>query len=414
MRSARFMRDEYDILIVGGGMVGASLAAALAPLPVRVAVIEAFPPASAAQPSYDDRSTAVAHGSRKIFEAMGCWQALVEAATPIERIHVSDRGRFGFARLDADDFGTDALGYVVENRRLGQALWRVLGEAGDTDLLCPARVCGVESQPHRALVDVALDGGRMVTLRAALVVAADGARSPVREQLRIPVTIRDYGQTALIANVTPAEPHGNEAFERFTDHGPLAMLPLSAGRCSLVWTLPPDLAQEISESADARFLDDLQSAFGYRLGRLTRVGQRQTYPLKLAQARQQSSGRVLLIGNACHSLHPVAGQGFNLGMRDVASLADVVCDAVAGGDDPGAVDVLERYQAWREQDHKRVVSFTDALVRLFTNPLAPVKAARGLGLLGLDLLPGAKTRFARQSMGLAGRLPRLARGIALT
>lgn len=408
------MRDEYDILIVGGGMVGASLAVALAPLPVRVAVIEAFPPASNAQPSYDDRSTAVAHGSQKIFEAMGCWKALAEAATPIERIHVSDRGRFGFARLEAGDFGTDALGYVVENRCLGRTLWGLLREAGDIDLLCPARVCGVESQPHRAIVDVALDGGRTATLRAALVVAADGARSPVREQLRIPVIIKNYGQTALIANVTPSVPHGNEAFERFTDHGPLAMLPLSSGRCSLVWTLPPDAAQNMREIADSRFLDALQSAFGYRLGRLSRVGQRQIYPLTLTQARQQSRGRVLLIGNASHALHPVAGQGFNLGMRDVASLADVVCDAVAEGDDPGAVDVLERYQAWREQDHQRVVSLTDSLARLFTNPLAPVKAARGLGLLGLDLLPGAKTRFARQTMGMAGRLPRLARGIALT
>jgi len=245
-------------------------------------------------------------------------------------------------------------------------------------------------------------------------VAADGARSPVREQLRIPAIIKNYGQTALIANVTPSVPHGNEAFERFTDHGPLAMLPLSSGRCSLVWTLPPDAAQNMREIADSRFLDALQSAFGYRLGRLSRVGQRQIYPLTLTQARQQSRGRVLLIGNASHALHPVAGQGFNLGMRDVASLADVVCDAVAEGDDPGAVDVLERYQAWREQDHQRVVSLTDSLARLFTNPLAPVKAARGLGLLGLDLLPGAKTRFARQTMGMAGRLPRLARGIALT
>jgi 2-octaprenyl-6-methoxyphenol hydroxylase len=408
------MGEDYDILIVGGGMVGASLAAALTPLALRIAVVEAWPPASRAQPSYDDRSTAVAQGSRRIFDAMGCWRALAGDATPIERIHVSDRGRFGFTRIVAKEVGAEALGYVVENRLMGQALWQRLRAADSVDLLCPARVTGLDVQPDRVLVDVERDGADGITLRTALVVAADGARSPIRAQLGIGTWSHDYEQTALIANVTSCAPHRNEAFERFTDDGPLAMLPLSEGRCSLVWTLPPDAASRIAALSEADFLAALQSAFGYRLGRLTRVGQRNSYPLRLVRANRQFVGRVLLIGNAAHSLHPVAGQGFNLGLRDVASLADVLADAVAAGDDPGSPAVLERYRAWREEDHERVVSFTDSLVRLFTNPLGAVKAARGLGLLGLDLLPGAKMRFARQSMGLSGRLPRLARGIALT
>jgi 2-octaprenyl-6-methoxyphenol hydroxylase len=297
---------------------------------------------------------------------------------------------------------------------MGQALWRILREADNVELLCPARVTDVDVQPHRVLVDVERDGAGTGTLRTALLVAADGARSPVRARLGIGVRTRDYAQTALIANLTPSAAHRNEAFERFTDDGPLALLPLSGGRYSLVWTLSPDTARHICELSEADFLAALQSAFGYRLGRWLRAGQRQTYPLRLVCAKQQFVGRALLIGNAAHSLHPVAGQGFNLGLRDVASLADVLADTAATGGDPGLPDVLERYRSWREEDHERVVSFTDSLVRVFTNPLTAVKAVRGLGLLGLDLLPAAKLRFARQSMGLAGRLPRLARGIALT
>ncbi len=405
------MSESYDIVIVGGGMVGASMAAALAPLPLRVAVIEALPPASSAQPSYDDRATAVAYGSRRIFDAMGCWRALEPAATPIRRIHVSDRGRFGFTRMDCRDHGLEALGYVIENRAIGPALWEQIGLHDNLRMICPARVSALALEDDRAEVTVSREDGGSERLRAAMVVAADGARSPLREMAGIDNDSRDYGQTAVIANVSTSQPHANEAFERFTDHGPLAMLPMAGQRCSLVWTMAPAAAARLIAAPDQAFLDELQQAYGFRLGRIERVGRRQSYPLTLVRAGTQTAPRVALIGNAAHALHPVAGQGFNLGLRDVAALAEVLAGAVRDGDDPGGPPVLEAYERWRREDHERVITLTDSLVRLFTNPLGPVKAARGLALLGLDLLPAAKAGFVRQTTGLAGRLPRLARGL---
>lgn len=408
------MSRSFDIVIVGGGMVGASLAAALAPLPLTVAVVEAWPVNSGSQPSYDDRSTAVAEGSRRIFEGIGRWRAIEPSATPISRIHVSDRGRFGFTRLDCRDYGVGALGHVVENRSLGAALWQVLAESDRVELISPARVEAVEPGMATAIVNVRREDDFSDELHASLVIAADGARSAIREMLGLGETTWDYGQEAVIANVTPAAPHGNEAFERFTETGPLALLPMSGNRCSLVWTLEPEVAEEVVALEDGAFLDRLQDAFGFRLGRLVRVGSRARYPLRLVRARRQSEERVLLIGNAAHAIHPVAGQGFNLGLRDVAALADVIADAVAAGEDIGGAAVLSGYARWRERDQRRVAAMTDSLVRIFTNPLAPVRTARGLGLLGLDLAPGPKEAFARQTMGLSGRLPRLARGIPLS
>jgi 2-octaprenyl-6-methoxyphenol hydroxylase len=405
------MANSHDIVIVGGGMVGASLAVALAPLPLRIAVVEAWPPASDAQPSYDDRATAVAHGSRLIFDAIGCWRPLAEAAMPIHRIHVSDRGRFGFTRMDCRDHGLDALGYVIENRMIGPALWARIETCDNVQLLCPARVSALAANGAGVEVTIDPEGGTAQTLNAALVIAADGARSPLRAMAGIEADVHDYGQTAIIANVTTSKPHANEAFERFTDQGPLAMLPMAGQRSSLVWTLGKSAAEQAMAAPDEVFLDDLQQAFGFRLGRIEQVGKRQSYPLKLVRARAQTAPRVVLIGNAAHSLHPVAGQGFNLGLRDVAALAEVLAEAGREGADPGSPPVLEAYDRWRREDHERVITLTDSLVRLFTNPLGPVKAARALALLGLDLLPMAKAGFVRQATGLAGRLPRLARGL---
>lgn len=403
---------SYDVLISGGGLVGASLACALSGHGLRIGLIEAVASSADAQPAYDDRAIALAAGTQRIFAAMGLWPALAERATPIHRIHVSDRGRFGFTRLDRAEEGVPALGYVALGRDLGTVLTARVAQLSDVDVVCPARAIGVDFAPDHTQVRVQdVNGERRVTAR--LLVAADGAQSTLRDLLGVPTTVWEYGQTAVIANVTPERPHDHVAYERFTDTGPLALLPMSEGRCALVWTLRDDQVESVMALDDAAFLARLQDRFGHRLGSLTRVGKRSAYPLRLVRARESVQPRLALIGNAAHTLHPIAGQGFNLGLRDVAALVDVLLDAQRGDQDIGGLAVLNRYADWRRTDHRRVIAFTDGLTRVFASPLPPVALVRDLGMLALDLLPPAKRLFARLTMGKAGRLPRLARGLEL-
>ena len=403
---------SYDVLIVGGGLVGASLACALADTPLRIGVIEAHPFNSERQPSYDDRSIALAHGSQRIFASMGVWPAVHMLATPIRHIHISNRGHFGFARLHHHEVGVDALGYVVENRALGPVLGSRLARASNITLHCPAQVENVTTTADAVTV-TARSGAGSVALTAALVVAADGHDSVVRERLGLPVQSAAYDQVAIIANVTPEHFHNYVAYERFTDSGPLALLPLGHDRCSLVWTVRPDQVDEHMAWDDATFAAQLQARFGHRLGRFVKVGKRASYPLTLARVKHPAAQRVALIGNAAHTLHPVAGQGFNLGLRDVAVLAQVIVDAQRAGTDVGASSVLADYLAWRARDHERVITFTDGLARVFANPWPPIMLARNAALCAIDVLPPVKRALMRLTMGLAGKQPRLARGLEL-
>ena len=405
------MRIDTDIAIVGGGMVGASLAAALEPLGLRVLVVESRRPGLPGQPSFDDRSTALGEVSRRIFEAIGCWEGMADGACPITEIHVSDRGRFGQARLRAREEGREAFGYVVENRRLGAALWARL-ESGGATILAPAVVEACHAETDGVRVDVTSEQDQ-VEVRARLLVAADGVRSGIRDRLGVGVRTWDYDQIAVVANVEPGRSHDGVAYERFAESGPMALLPMPGRRCSLVWTFPRDLSEAVLSWTDERFLDELQNAFGFRLGRFQRDGARSSYPLALVRAHRQSVDRTLLLGNAAHGLHPVAGQGFNLSLRDVAGLAECIADDP--GMDPGAPDLLARYESWRQSDQRATALFSDALIRVFGNPLTPVRLARNLGLLGLELLPPARAAVARQGMGLGSgnRIPRLARGVPL-
>jgi 2-octaprenyl-6-methoxyphenol hydroxylase len=405
--------DSYDIAIVGGGMVGATLAAALAPLKLRMALIEAVPHHAAAQPSFDERTTALSNGSRRILETIGVWPQLDASASAIRKIHVSDQGRFGFARIDAAEQGLAAMGYVAPNRALGDALWTRLPAEG-MRVFCPAEVAQVESNTDAVLIEVR-QGGVEATIRAKLVVAADGVNSAVRRAFGVDAQVRDYEQTAVITTILPQRFHEHVAYERFTAQGPLALLPLEGGRCTLVLTLSPQAAKDALQWSDAEFIAEVQRRFGFRLGRFLKVGRRVPYPLALSRAERTSEGRCVIIGNAAQGLHPVAGMGFNLGLRDVASLAELLADHADDRDfDAGGAQLLAAYDAWRAADRGGVIAFTDGLVRLFSNPLRGVQRLRNLGLLAFDLLPPAKAALSRLSTGANGRVPKLARGVGLS
>mgnify|MGYP001820831319 FL=1 len=404
--------QQYDVIIIGGGMVGASLALALSGQGMRIAMIESVRAAVRSEPGYDDRAIALAYGTRRIFDGLHLWDALATEATPIHRIHVSERGHFGMARMDRDDEGLPAIGYVVPARVIGQVLDTALADRDDVEQICPATVTAVRSKTAGVEVDIDRDG-TSATLGARLLVAADGADSSIREQFGIGHTERDYGQTAIVTNVTPQLPHENIAYERFTTSGPLALLPMSEQRCAVVLTVATEQADTFMALDDAAFLEALQERFGYRLGRLEHVGRRQAWPLRLLRANESVAERLALVGNAVHTLHPIAGQGFNLGARDVAVLAEVLVDAVRAGEDPGARSVLQRYGDWRRRDHENVTVFTDGLARVFSLPLPALGMVRTAGLLAFDLLPPAKRLLTRLTMGRSGRTPRLARGLPL-
>lgn len=406
------MQPDYDLLIVGGGMVGASLARAVSGLGFRIGVVEAFPLEAVAQPSFDDRVIALSWGSRLILQGIGIWGAMSEAAEPIRKIHISDRGHFGYTHLDRVEEGVEALGYVVTAHAMGEVLQRNLAGQSGIEFICPAMLSAFSIEQDRVRVDLTQDDARK-QVTARLLVAADGGDSQVRKLLSIPLREREYGQTAIIANLTSSSPHQGVAYERFTDSGPLAMLPMKQGRISMVWTAKDDQVEELMGLDDGQFIDALQGRFGYRLGRLETIGRRIAYPLRLRQAIEQVRSRVALIGNAAHTIHPVTGQGFNLGLRDVAALADLLRDAAREHQDPGELTLLKRYADWRRRDQQTVAWITDSLARLFANPLRPLRVARNLGLLGLDAMPSLKHLVARQFMGINGRLPRLGRGVTL-
>ncbi len=415
---------DYDIVIAGGGMIGTSLALALAPLGLRVAVVEAIARKEDQQPSFDDRSTALSRSTQRMFEAMGLWDPIVAASTPISNIHVSDKGRFGFSHIDAEEQGVEALGYVVINRVLGEVLQSRLMATSSVDVFCPARIESIELGPDQATATLKSDDGEQ-TLSCKLLVASDGANSAVREMMGISATKREYGQRAVIGNLLPEKAIDNRAFERFTPQGPLAILPVADTRAGFVWTVSESDADRVLNLDDDAFLAEIQEEFGYRLGKFSHVGKRAAYPLILSKALRLTATRSVLIGNSAHGLHPVSAQGFNLGMRDVAALCDCIADidkkgsepfsnkSSQKGSDPGAAVVLDRYAEWRRSDQKKLVHFTDSLVRLFGSTRPGLRTLRNIGMIGFDLVPGVRPVFAKHTMGLAGELPRLSRGVPI-
>lgn len=403
---------DYDVIIIGGGMTGASLAIALSQeKKARVAIVEAVSPYTEDQPSYDDRGLALSISSQRILQAFGLWEAVATTATPIQRVHVSDQHHFGFVRLHADSLRMPALGYVVIARELGHVLLEKIYATENIDLICPAEVEDIVVQPERVVVS--LLGKQKKSISGRLLVAADGTHSKTVKLLGIKTDVKDYGQTAIVTNITPGRQHNNTAYERFTTHGPLALLPLNENRCVLVFTVNRDQEKFYMNLGNRKFLDNLQSQFGRRLGVFQQMGNRKSYPMQLVLAREQVRERVVVLGNSAHTIHPNGAQGFNLCLRDVAGLAEILMPVFHTGADPGQRRVLNQYLDLREHDQKAVVRFTDGMAGLFYNDLLHKIFFRNSAMLIMDTIPSLKNSFMQRAMGVYGHQPSPVRGIPL-
>ena len=402
---------RYDVTIAGGGAVGAALACALSDSGARVLLADPWFDAVGPSPAFTPRPLALSLATQRVLASLGVWKELARTATPIESIHVSEAGRFGAARLEAAQCGVGRFGSVVAAAALGRTMRDAVARRGAIHRtggrVVDASVCG-EQVASRVTDDAP---GATTTCHASLLVVADGGRSQLRDVLGIGTTVRDYRQCAIASVVVARAPCEHTAFERFTPDGPVALLPMGGARYGLVWCCDTDRARHLDGLGEQAFAESLAAVFAGRLGGFESVERRVAFPLQLARADTIVAGRAVLIGNAANHLHPVAGQGFNLGMRDVACLAEVVAAARREGAALGDPSVLERYRRWRAPDHAAVARFTDGLVDLFGHRCSPIAALRGPGLVALDVVPALKRALARRALGLAGRVPRLALGL---
>ncbi len=396
---------QGEVLIVGGGLVGLSAAIGLARAGIHVIVVDREEPATQVLPAFDGRVSAIAHASRKALEALGIW-AEVEEAEPILDIRVSDGDSLLFLHYDHRELGTEPFGHMVENRLLRVALQAAVASCPTLTLLAPASVDRLDRDASG--VRARLSDGRH--LRAALAVAADGRQSPTRRAAGIGVMEWSYRQTGIVCTVAHELPHHGVAQERFLPAGPFAILPMTGNRSSLVWTEKAALAPALLSLPEPDFLKELSLRFGDHLGELSVEGPRFGYPLAFQHAETYVADRLVLIGDAAHGIHPIAGQGLNLGLRDVAALVEILADQVRIGLDPGDALALQRYERWRRTDSLILAGVTDVLNRLFSNDFPPLRVARDLGLAAVDRMPGLKKVFMRHARGDLGRLPRLLRG----
>jgi 2-octaprenyl-6-methoxyphenol hydroxylase len=390
-----------NILIVGGGLVGASLAIALDAAGCQVALVEAAAPRADAQPSYDERNLALARATVNGLNAIGVWPLVAAQATPIRHIHVSRAGEFGSARLDASRHGVDALGWTLPARELGVGLLKRLDTCERLVRLAPASLVGLEKHPDGWRAQVKTAQG-IELIDASLLVGADGTESFVRAQLGIDVDTHDYQQTLFVCTVTPERDPAHRAWERFSDEGPIAMLPLAERRCGLVLTVPAETAAEVTALDDAGYIALAQQRFGWRLGKLSRPGKRHPYAIRRVAARKLIASRAVLVGNAAQTVHPIGAQGFNLGLRDALTLAELVADAA----DPGLPELLDRYAARRAPDREGTMAMSHDLVRFACMPQPWLAPFRSLALLAYDRVPPLQQALARRGMGFRGEPPR--------
>ncbi|MDG2422164.1 MAG: 2-octaprenyl-6-methoxyphenyl hydroxylase [Gammaproteobacteria bacterium] len=401
---------KYEIVVVGGGMVGATFAIALIKALgedcPKILVVEAAETLTQKKyaPSFDARSTALSFGSRKILEETGIWSDLNKIVTPIDKIHISDKGRFGTTLLSSEEQNLDALGYVVENTDLGSILNYQLESALAIDFLSPAKIKEVRPKKNCMNLSIAYKD-ESYSIEASLVVLADGGRSPICQQLGIPQFQKYYKQHAIIANVSLERPHKNIAFERFTENGPFAMLPLEnfrdQNRCAMVCVVDDHETKEIMRMTEEPLLLNLQERFGDRLGKMIHIGERYDFPLTLSIAKEQIRPGLVLLGNVAHTLHPVAGQGMNLALRDIRVLVDCLSQGIKRQINPGDMTLLQEFVDQQFSDHRKVIGFTDNLVELFSSNKVPNVILRKLGLLSLELFPALRKSFAKEAIGLA-------------
>ncbi len=403
------MNIRTELLVVGGGLAGMALAAICAGVGIETVLVDREDPARLLDAGFDGRTTALALGSQRVLAGAGLWPEIAGEAEPIREIRVADADSRHFLHYDHRLVGDAPLGFIVENRVLRRALLSRLAALPNLTHLAPRVVRGVAYGPTTA--EAALDDGGSV--RATLVAAADGRLSPLREAAGIRCVTWTYPQTGIVCTVRHAEPHRGIAVEHFLPAGPFAILPMTGQRSSIVWTERADLAPTLLALEDAAFADELARRFGDHLGALEVVGPHWSYPLSFLHAARYVAPRIALIGEAAHVIHPIAGQGLNLGIRDVAALAELIVDARRLGLDIGSGPVLEPYERRRRLDAVLLAAATDGLNRLFSNALPPLQLARDLGLAAVDRLPPLKRLFMRHAMGTLGALPRLARGEAL-
>lgn len=386
--------QSTDITIVGGGLVGLTTALALKNFPGTVTLVEAVTPQRQIQHDYDARSIALARGNQVFLQQLGVWPQIAAQATPILTIHVSDRGQFGKSRLTAQQEQVPALGYVIEIPALYNALLDAVAKVENLTHRCPASVSEIIRVKNGWELQFANESPQ-TNLPTKCVIAADGAKSSIRQMLNISSSEKDYQQHAIIANVSLREPHRGVAYERFTEQGPMALLPLSNQRAALIWTQPKEAASTIATLTDEDFLTALQRAFGFYAGEFTKVGKRVCYPLKSVWLKQQIEQHCVFIGNAAHTLHPIAGQGFNLSLQDIQSLTTALNDC-------GAIEqrVFEQYYKQRQPRQQRLMQLTDLMLATFTSPFSPVATIRSLALSALDYSRLPKHLFTRYMMGL--------------
>lgn len=392
---------DYDLVIVGGGLVGLTFACALRQSGLQVALLEARPESAAVERG---QAYHVNLQSSRIFRGIGAWQSMQAEVNPIAQIRLSDADYPKVVQFLPADLGTPVLGYVAEHRVLLQGLQHLVSQSQNVTCFCPAELLQADYQPDQVILQVNVAGQKQ-TLRTRLLVAADGARSPIRQRANISTYGWQYRQACVVAFIQPEKPHQNIAYERFWSSGPFAILPLPNNLCRIVWTAPKAEAEAILALDEAEFLARLQQRFGDQMGRLSLVGSRYLFPVQLMHSRRYVHPRLALIGDAAHCCHPVGGQGVNLGIRDAAALAEILSTAHRQGQDIGAWSILRRFEQWRQPENWIILGFTDSLVRVFSNNWLPLVSLRRLGLWGLRRISPVRQLALQLMTGLSGRQP---------